>query len=128
MTLSNKRRVKLLADENIPLESIRLLKERGIDVASVIEHKTGMSDESVLELANSQKRILVTFDKDFGELVFRHKRSSSGVVLLRFVPKSPQDVARSFDNLMSLNLDLENHFTVIEKDRIRTLPNPNKQE
>ena len=49
MTLGNSRGVKLLADENIPLESIRILKSQGIDVTSVVEHKTGMSDKSVLE-------------------------------------------------------------------------------
>ena len=48
----------------------------------------------MLDLANREDRILVTFDKDFGELIVREKIKVKGLILLRFTPKSPQQIAR----------------------------------
>jgi predicted nuclease of predicted toxin-antitoxin system len=66
-------RAKFLADENFPLESILQLRKEGIDFRSVTEHRKGMADEDVLKLADSQGRILITFDQDFGEMAFRRR-------------------------------------------------------
>jgi len=117
---------KFLADENVPLESVLALKEQGIDIKSVIEHKKGLSDEEVLKLAKEQTRILITFDQDFGELAFRRRFPAKGIVLLRFEPPSSQEVTRTISNLFSRGIKVENCFTVVEKDRIRILPYPHR--
>ena len=83
---------KLLADENVPIEVIRALKRKGVDITSVIEFSPGLNDREVLNLANREDRILVTFDKDFGELVVREKVKVKGLILLRFAP-IPQQIA-----------------------------------
>ena len=83
---------KLLADENVPIEAVEALKRKGIEIVSVIEFSPGLSDREVLNLANREDRILVTFDKDFGEMIVREK--VKGLILLRFAPKSPQQIAR----------------------------------
>ncbi len=63
--------MRLLANENIPLTAIQLLREYRHDVIWIRESASGSMDEAVLALASEEKRILLTFDKDFGEVVFR---------------------------------------------------------
>jgi predicted nuclease of predicted toxin-antitoxin system len=65
--------MKFLADENISTKVVSNLRNKGIDIISIKEVASGISDESVLETANNQKRVLITFDDDFGELIYRRK-------------------------------------------------------
>ena len=117
------RKATFLSDENIPLYSVKYLQSQGIDIVGILDLASGgLQDERVLELAFNEDRILITFDKDFGELVFRHNRPSKGVVLLRFSPQSAAKIAKSISDLISLDIDLRKHFTVMEKERIRTIP------
>jgi predicted nuclease of predicted toxin-antitoxin system len=118
--------LKFLVDENFPLESVLDLKRKGVDVQSVLDYKKGITDEEVLKLASSKGRILITFDQDFGELAFRQKMSSKGIVLLRIAPASSREITNSLINLLSKGIRVESHFTVIEKNRIRTFPFPSK--
>jgi predicted nuclease of predicted toxin-antitoxin system len=74
-----------------------------------------------LETANLQNRILVTFDSDFGELVFRQKLKVRGVILLKFVPKSSQHVAEMIVHLFASQAKVEGHFLVVSEKRIRIL-------
>jgi len=62
---------------------VQRLRADGHHVAYVAEMDPGITDEAVLALANEQSALLVTADKDFGELVYRQRRLSSGVVLVR---------------------------------------------
>lgn len=68
-----------LKDEGL----VDLITEMGYDVKWVVEVDKSMGDEQVLGLANSEQRILVTNDKDFGYLVFRQNMVSTGLVLIR---------------------------------------------
>lgn len=88
--------MRLLANENVPLDSVDALRNAGHDVAWIRVLAPGSSDEEVLRRAVSEKRVLVTFDKDFGELVF-HRRMASppGVILFRFALTSPGYAARA---------------------------------
>ena len=70
-----------LADENLATASIRRLREAGHDVAAVIEAVPGAIDERVLEKAVSEQRFIITFDRDFGELIFRANLGKSPNVL-----------------------------------------------
>jgi hypothetical protein len=63
--------MRLLADENVPGPLVRALVESGCDVAWVRTVSPGVSDPEVLALAMQEKRILLTFDKDFGEIAKR---------------------------------------------------------
>ena len=79
--------IRLLANENFPLPSVTALRMEGFDVLSISELSPGISDETVLSLAKDQTRILLTFDRDYGELVFRRRMPCpAGVVYLRFDP------------------------------------------
>jgi predicted nuclease of predicted toxin-antitoxin system len=61
--------VRFLADENFPRTGLAALRERGYDVFSIAESDPGLSDELVAAICDREERILLTFDKDFGELV-----------------------------------------------------------
>lgn len=75
--------VAFIADENIDAPIIARLRADGLDILSVGELDPGIDDDRVLEIANQQSRILITSDRDFGELVFRLGRSAAGILLLR---------------------------------------------
>jgi predicted nuclease of predicted toxin-antitoxin system len=75
--------MKLVADENLDRSVIQKLREAGHEVISVAEMEPGISDEVVLSAANFHEAMLITEDKDFGELVFRRSLVHQGVILLR---------------------------------------------
>src|SRR4051794_35108471 len=77
-----------VADESCAATVIRSLREAGHDVIAIAEIARGATDDSVLERALQEKRVLITEDHDFGELVFAQGRSSAGVMLLRFHHRS----------------------------------------
>jgi len=81
--------LNLLADEGIDRQIVEALREQGYTVGYVAEMDPGISDDAVLELANREGVVLLTADKDFGELVFRLRRLSSGVILVRLAGLSP---------------------------------------
>ena len=60
-----------VANENIPLDSIDLLRENHHNVISIKEQTPGISDVTVLNLAKENNAIILTFDKDCGEMIFR---------------------------------------------------------
>jgi predicted nuclease of predicted toxin-antitoxin system len=85
----------------------------------------GSSDPAVLARAAAEGRILITFDKDFGELVFRSGLPSpAGIVLFRITPASPSRVAQVAVTVLESRTDWEGHFSVIEENRLRMTPLP----
>lgn len=75
--------MNLLADEGVDRAVVERLRREGHDVLYMAELSPSLPDEDVLQQANERGALLVTADKDFGELVFRQRRVHSGVVLLR---------------------------------------------
>lgn len=119
------RALRLLANENIPAQTIAALQQAGHDVAWVRTDAPGSRDEDVLARAQSEERILITFDKDFGELAFRaHLPSATGIVLLRISAPSPDALALAIVSALSQRTDWVGHFSVIEDDRVRMTPLP----
>ena len=68
-----------MADESCAGPVIRALREAGHDVIAIAESAKGASDEAVIERALAERRVLITEDRDFGELVYARGRSSAGV-------------------------------------------------
>jgi predicted nuclease of predicted toxin-antitoxin system len=75
--------LKFVADENVDALIVAEVRAMGHEVWSVAEQTSGVADEDVLQRASQRDAILVTADKDFGEMVFRQRRASTGVLLLR---------------------------------------------
>lgn len=116
--------MRLLADENIPRPSIHLLRDAGHDVDAVAELGAGMPDVEVLSQAQADERILVTFDRDFGELLYRREGPvPTGVVYLRFIPTSPVEPGQMLLQLLArAEVELVGRFTVVERERVRQRP------
>ncbi|MEW6276769.1 MAG: DUF5615 family PIN-like protein [Bacillota bacterium] len=82
--------MKFLADESIDLPIVESLRRDGHFTLYVAEMEPGIKDDEVLKQANKEKAILLTADKDFGELVFRQGRISQGIILVRLKGLSPK--------------------------------------
>lgn len=112
--------MRILANENLPAAAVKALREAGHDVAWVREESPGESDALILDWAQREERIILTFDKDFGELGFRLRLPSlHGIILLRISAPSPEYVATKSVEAISARTDWYGHFSVIEDNRIR---------
>jgi predicted nuclease of predicted toxin-antitoxin system len=115
--------MRFLADENFPRPAVEALRKAGWEVLSIAAECPDISDEEVAVLCADQQRILLTFDKDFGELVFRRGLSAgSGVVLFRITPESPEEAAGVALALVESRPDLRGSFCVVTRDRVRVRP------
>jgi predicted nuclease of predicted toxin-antitoxin system len=86
-----KRRHDPFGDESVDLQIVKNLRQDGHEVSYVADMEPGLTDEAVLARANEKNALLLTSDKDFGELVFRKgKLACGGVVLLRLAGLSPE--------------------------------------
>jgi predicted nuclease of predicted toxin-antitoxin system len=117
--------VRLLANENFPVETVRELRDHGHDVLWIHSEAPGSPDPDVLDRARQEGRILVTFDKDFGELAFRLGLvSSRGVILFRVRQISPSYVTRLVVAALESRDDWEGHYSVIDEGHIRMVEMP----
>lgn len=117
--------MRILANENVAGEAVSALRERGHDVAWVREDAPGSSDTVVLSRAQAEGRIVVTFDKDFGELAFGFGLpASSGIVLFRIVIPSALRAAELVVAALETRADWAGHFAVVEEHRVRMTPLP----
>ncbi len=112
-----------LADENIPFYVVRQLRKEGYKIISVVEDFAGSSDEKILELSSRNKWVIITFDKGFGELIYKDKSNiPAGIILLRVTPKSPLYILQLLKWLLSqANISFEGYFVVVNKDKVRTI-------
>ena len=82
--------MRLLANENFPADAVDALREVGHDVVWIRTDAPDSTDDLILQRAQAEGRILLTFDKDFGELAFRHNLPSSSGVLLFRIHRTPR--------------------------------------
>lgn len=115
--------MNFVADESVDHPIVLRLRETGHTVWAVVEMAPGISDTVVLDIANRQGAILLTGDKDFGELVFRDEQYSFGIVLLRLAGLSAVEKASLVDSVIRQYYDeLANAFTVIGIRSVRIRP------
>jgi predicted nuclease of predicted toxin-antitoxin system len=113
--------MNFLADEGVDRQIFERLRQSGHEVLYIAEMEPGISDEEVLNRANEKNALLVTADKDFGEMVFHQKRLTvGGVVLLRLsglsAERKAELVGKAIENRSS---ELPSGFSVISPGRIR---------
>ena len=114
--------MKFLADENIPLKVVKRLRDDGLDVTSVMEIRVGMNDEDIAKLSEKEKAIIITFDKDFGEIIFRRSIKPYGLILLRIPPKSVGYIYSFLKWLLiESKIEFEKKLIVVREDKIRIL-------
>lgn len=112
--------MNFLADESVVRQIVERLRHDGHQVRYVAEMEPGISDEIVLDLANRERSLLITADKDFGELVFLQRHLMSGVILNRLTALSPTSKAKVIASaLYKHGAALDQAFTVIMAGAIR---------
>lgn len=113
--------MKFIADENFPLPSVRRLQQQEHDVVAVIIDAPGSTDDDILAWAARERRIILTFDRDFGELIFRKRMPvPAGIIFLRFEPLTPEEPAQHLLRLLAIQgLSWENRFTVVKRNQVR---------
>src|SRR4030042_605689 len=119
--------IKFLADVNvekeIEKEIVDDLLSNGYNVKWIPDLNCKMLDQELLELAKRENRILITNDKDFGELTFRQKRLSTGIILLRVKGQETKDKVRLLRKLfLTHGKQPRNHFTVVSRKKVRFIP------
>lgn len=118
--------MRLLTNENVPFASVLRLRELGHDVFAVSEALPGAKDPEVLRQAREENRILITFDRDYGELIYRRGLPApAGVLHLRFSPIHPLQVAEVLVEMSALpHLVLKGRYSVFDGQRVRQRPLP----
>ena len=115
--------MRFLADENVEQPIVDALREAGHDVLCISHVGPGASDSDVFRLAATEARLILTNDKDFGELAYRERRVAAGVVLLRLESESGAEKARRLTAILPSLMDrLPGHFAVLTDHGVRLRP------
>ena len=113
--------MRFLANENVPGPVVAALREHGHDVFWIKESMRGAEDPIVLVRAQTERRVVVTLDKDFGELAFRSRLpAQSGVILIRLDWKDPET-----DNQIAIAALVSREDWALQLCSHRTRSNPN---
>lgn len=116
-------KLKFLADVNIEKPIVDFYRNHEWDIKWVSDFSPKMDDENLIKLARAEKRVLLTNDKDFGELVFLQKRLSHGIILLRVKGQETGLKVTLIKRLMAeYDEKLSGHFVVVTKDKFRFIP------
>jgi len=112
--------LEFLADVNVERGMIQSLREYGYDTIWIAELNPEMTDEDILKLARDDKRILITNDKDFGELIFYQKLLSRGIILFRTKNLNSQEKIRILKNLLIKYDDkIPGHYVIVSPKKYR---------
>ena len=113
-----------VADENVDYLILTNLREQGYSVESIAEQCPSLKDSDVLQWALERQAVLLTEDKDFGELVFRQRKVNSGIVLYRLAGLTSQQKAERIVQAFTTHSNVfSGRFTVISSDQVRVRPN-----
>lgn len=108
-----------LADENFPVTSFRLLREAGYDIKHIAYELPSIADSDVAELAIREDRIILTFDGDYGTLIFKFGYRPPGVIYFRLQNITADEPARIVMALLQKDYPFLHRLTVVESDTIR---------
>lgn len=112
--------MRFLADENFPGGAVAALQSHGYDVIWIRTTSPGISDPEVLRFAQSENRILLTFDNDFGELAFvTELPAASGIILFRIQSPSSILLIEKIMTTIELRDNWAVHFSTIDDHKIR---------
>jgi predicted nuclease of predicted toxin-antitoxin system len=116
--------MKIVADEGVESRIVYSLRNAGFEVLYIAEEYRAIKDIEVLTLANQEKAILLTKDKDFGELVYKNKYPYYGILMYRFNEgmSSVEKALLLLQAFHTYGIQFENAFTVIDENFIRIRP------
>ena len=112
--------LRFLADESCDFGVVKALRAEGYDVLALTEITTRSIDSEVIAQAFQEKRILLTEDKDFGQLVFASQADSAGVILIRYPGNARKTLQEAVAKLIhERGNDIRNAFIVMQPGYIR---------
>ncbi len=119
--------MRFIVDESTGYSAARFLQEQGHNVAIVSDTMPEADDLAILQFAYAENRIVVTNDKDFGELIFRSQIPHHGVILLRLQNESGANRVQVLSNLLGQYAEfLPERFTVVTEKNVRFRPKISK--
>jgi predicted nuclease of predicted toxin-antitoxin system len=112
---------KFLANENIPLATILKLRKEGIDISSISFDSPSITDREVMQISIDENRTIITFDRDYGELIYKYGfRPPAGVIYLRMQNFQPEEPAELILKLLNNpTLEFAGLFTVADEKSVR---------
>jgi|SRR6266487_3545639 len=111
---------QIVVDESVDYSIVIELRNKGYNVYAISEQLPSISDKEVLSVAFQNNALLITEDKDFGELVYRFQLPHKGILLVRMIASTSQEKAISvFAALIKYGDQLLNNFTVLDEKKIR---------
>ena len=117
--------MRFMADESCDFSVVRALRSAKHDVVAIAEVSPRAEDDDVRERAVTDERILITEDKDFGQLVYASMRRTGGVIFIRFPARARRGLAAAVvDVVRQRGQRLIGAFTVVQPGRVRTGRNP----
>ena len=117
--------MNFLADESVDHPIVVRRREDGHDILAVAELTPSIPDVAVFTQANQRGDVLLSADKDFGEIVFRQRKVTAGVVLIRLAGLLPETKAKIVSVVVrDHEAELRGAFTVITPGMVRIRPNP----
>ncbi|MBW2163277.1 MAG: DUF5615 family PIN-like protein [Deltaproteobacteria bacterium] len=112
--------MRFLVDECTGPAVAKWLRSSHHDVFSVYDEDRGLDDESIIEKANRENYILITNDKDFGELVFHMRKAHKGVILLRLEDERAENKIAVLRRVLESHSDkLVNNFIIVTEKTVR---------
>lgn len=112
--------MRFLFDQSTDRRLAPYLKQLGHDVTIIaVDYPHSLPDEKVLTIATEEQRILITQDKDFGELVFNQRQPHAGVIFLRLPPMELEQKIARLDYVLSHHADRLDQYLVVTPQRVR---------
>lgn len=117
--------IRFLADESCDFAIVTALRGNRYDVLAVIDRAPGATDQQVIELALAEQRVLLTEDKDFGQLVFAANKAGGGVIFVRYPANLRKELPERVLELVNREGDrLQHAFAVLQPGRVRISTTP----
>jgi len=112
--------MQIVADEGVDFGIITGLRKNGFNVYSIMENHGGINDPEVLKIANKYNCLLITEDKDFGELTYRLRHGHKGILLIRLadIPRHER-ILFIIETVKNHYSELCNKFSVLNKNGLR---------
>ena len=111
---------KFLADESVDFRIVKSLRNDGFEIEAIVELKPSIDDDEVLKIAMELEAILLTEDKDFGELTFRLQKPNRGIILIRMSGEPIESKIKKIKEIFKTYLnEFSGKFTVITSTKVR---------
>ena len=109
---------QIVADESVDFRIISQLREVGFSIYAIVEQQPSITDEQVLTIAYDNGALLITEDKDFGELVFRLQLPHRGILLIR-IDQRMQGIQSVIHAITQYYSELLGKFSVVTDKKLR---------